>query len=188
MEHWFWQLRWRQGPLSMHDYKERGCSQGSVAFAHSDLDAPAACPRTGTKRTPNSPCPFHRCSIMLFGYTQAVFAVLQWERNRKDRSQMNQESKTGSRGREWGGWVYESKTEKKGENSQSVHMKSYPWNWQHIYLLSHALMLIWEKLYSEASRKKGKPKRHFTAGSGWTEDMKTSRTKSLNISRLITGG
>lgn len=84
--------------------------------------------------------------------------------------------------------MYESKTEKKGENSQSVHMKSYPWNWQHIYLLSHALMLIWEKLYSEASRKKGKPKRHFTAGSGWTEDMKTSRTKSLNISRLITGG
>lgn len=24
MEHWLWQLRWRQGPLGMHDYKENG--------------------------------------------------------------------------------------------------------------------------------------------------------------------
>lgn len=40
---------------------------------------------------------------------------------------------------------------RKAENRQSEHMKSYPWNWQHIYLFSCALMLIWEKLYNEVS-------------------------------------
>lgn len=97
MEHWLWQLRWRQGPLSMHDYKERDCSHRSVAFAYSNLDAPAACPRTCTKRTPNSPCPLYRCGIMLLGYTQAVFAVLQLERNSKERSHEVRRMKTAKR-------------------------------------------------------------------------------------------
>ncbi len=83
MEHWLWQLRWRQGPLGMHNYKERDCSHGPVAFTHGNLDAPATRPRTGTERTPNSPRPLHRCGIMLFGNAQAVFAVLRWESNKK---------------------------------------------------------------------------------------------------------
>ena len=57
-------------------------------------------------------------------------------------------------------WKKEKKTEyvQEGENRQSELMKLYPWNWQHIYLLSGALMLIWEKLYSEVNRKKGTEK------------------------------
>lgn len=87
MEHWLWQLRWRQGPPGMHDNKEKDCLHGSVAFTHGNLDAPAACPGTGTEGTPNSPCPLHRCGIMLFDYTQAVFAVLQRERMGNERRQ-----------------------------------------------------------------------------------------------------
>lgn len=170
MEHWLWQLRWRQGPLGMHDYKERDSSHGSVAFAHGDLDAPAARPRTGTERAPNSPCSLDRCGIVLFGYTQAVFAVLRWGRDRKDKSQMY-----GDRGRMR--WARERKIRgRQRKRERSGHMKSYPWNWQHIYLLSRALMLIWVKLYSEANGKKRNWKRHFMAGSGWTQDKKMSRT------------
>lgn len=186
MEHWFWQLRWRQGPVSIQDYKERDCSHGSVAFTHGNLDAPATSPRTGTERTPNSPRSLHGCGIMLFGYTQAVFAVLQLQRNRKDSSRINEGSVNRSRDREWGDWVKEKVKRKR--NRRSEHMKSYPWNWQHIYLLSPALMLIWEKLHSEANGKMRNPKRRFTAGSGWTRDKKMSRTQSINTSQLITGG
>lgn len=39
--------------------------------------------------------------------------------------------------------VYECKRPRKRENRQSEHIKSYPWNWQHICLLSRTLMLIW---------------------------------------------
>ncbi len=130
MEHCLWQLRWRQGPLGMHDYKERDCSHGSVAFAHGDLDAPAACPWAGTKRTPNSPCPLHRCGVMLFGYTEAVFAVLQWERIRKERSQMNEEGKSKSRGREWGKWVKERVRQRKSQKGRGTDRVS-AWNLIH---------------------------------------------------------
>lgn len=50
-------------------------------------------------------------------------------------------------------------------------MKLYPPTWQHIYLLSRALTLIWEKLYGEVSGEEGKSKR----GPGWTKDSETSR-------------
>lgn len=82
----------------MHNYKERDCSHRSVAFAHSDLDAPATCPRTGTEWAPNSPGPLHRCGVLLFGYTQAMFAVLQWGRKRKK----ERRQKNGSRGKDGG--------------------------------------------------------------------------------------
>lgn len=38
-------------------------------------------------------------------------------------------------------------------------LKLYPPTWQHIYLLSRALTLIWEKLYGEVSGEEGKSKR-----------------------------
>lgn len=61
----------------MHYYKELDCSHGPVAFAHGNLDAPAARSCTGTERTPHSPSPLHRFGILFFGYTETVFAVLE---------------------------------------------------------------------------------------------------------------
>lgn len=128
MEHWLWQLTRRQGPVGMHDYKESDYSHRSVAFAHSDLDAPATCPRTGTKGAPHSPCPLHRCGVMLFGYTQAVFAVLQWGRNR---SQMNEESKNRSRGREWGKRVKKKNKSKTAKDREKVKNGEEQTEWAH---------------------------------------------------------
>lgn len=62
----------------MHDYKE-DYSHGSVAFPHRNLDTSTTCPGAGTEWTPNSPSPFDRCGIVLFGNTQAMFAVLKWK-------------------------------------------------------------------------------------------------------------
>lgn len=69
-------------------------------------------------------------------------------------------------------------------------MKLYPWIWQHIYLLSRASTLIWEKLYSETSgeRKKGKIKETFP-GCVWLQRRLENVTQeSINTSQLITGG
>lgn len=75
----------------MHDYKGTDCLHGSVAFAHGNLDASAASPRTGAKRAPNSPRSLHRCGIVLFGYAQPVFAVLQEKSEGKTKGQMSEE-------------------------------------------------------------------------------------------------
>lgn len=112
--------RWRQGPVSIQDYKERDCSHGSVAFTHGNLDSPATGPRTGTERTPNSPRSLHGCGIMLFGYTQAVFAVLQWQRNREGSGRINEGSVKRSREREWGDWVKE-KVKEEEELTEWAH-------------------------------------------------------------------
>lgn len=58
-------------------------------------------------------------------------------------------------------------------------MKSYPRNWQHIYLLSRALMLIWEKLYSEANGKKRSRKKTFH-GWVWLDRRQENVTHIVN--------
>lgn len=77
----------------------------------------------------------------------------------KKDEQMKKKSKIRGKGRNWGKWKRENikteeKEKKKGTGTDREHMKSYPWNWQHIYLLFRALMIIWEKLYSEANGKR----------------------------------
>lgn len=80
----------------MHDYKERVCSHGPVAFSHGDLDAPAARPRTGAKWTPDSPRPVHRGGIVVFGDAQAVFAMLQQgEEEERMRRESEREGESG---------------------------------------------------------------------------------------------
>lgn len=73
----------------MHDYKQKVCSHGPVAFPHGDLDAAAARPRTGAKGTPDSPRPVHRGGVVVSADAHAVFAVLQQgekeERMRRER-------------------------------------------------------------------------------------------------------
>lgn len=51
-------------------------------------------------------------------------------------------------------------------------MKLYPPTWQHIYLLSRALTLIWEKLYGEVSGEEGKSKRGLA---GWRTPRRHAR-------------
>lgn len=56
--------------------KTRGYSHWSVAFAHCNLYAAAACPAARTERTPNPPRAVHRRGVVLVGNAQAVFAML----------------------------------------------------------------------------------------------------------------
>lgn len=57
-------------------------------------------------------------------------------------------------------------------------MKSYSWNWQHIYVLANALMLIWEKLYSEANGTQKKKK--TTHGYVWLERRQENVKHEVN--------
>lgn len=104
------------------------CSHGSVALARGDFDAAAARSRAGAEGAPDSPGALHRRGVVLFGDAQAVLAVLR------------QREKEG------------------GEKEKKESMKPYPPTWQHIYLLSRASTLIWEKLYGEVrGGLKGRP-------------------------------
>lgn len=65
-------------------------------------------------------------------------------------------------------------------------MKYHPRNWQHIYLLSRALMLIWEKLHSEANGKNKKWKKDFSKQDLAGQKKKMSHTQNtLQLIRII---